>query len=477
MMLLICIFNASAETAFMKHHLYLLCILPGLITFSTAAGQTLTLKAAVDSALHNYPSIKVKTNYALAADAVVQQTKKEALPNFVISLQQDYGTINGQNGPAYGLGGFGVASSGAALNSQNWHAGFGGTYLSNINWDFFAFGRVKERLNTAKALATRDRADETQEIFQQQIKVASAYLNLLAAQRITRSQERNLLRADTIKFVVTARAKNGLIAGVDSSFANAEVSNAKSALIAAKDAEQERAGELAMLMGVPQRDFILDSSFLAQVPATYTGTIAVTHPLLDFYKSRIAISDRQLKYIKTLKYPTFSLFGVLQTRGSGFSSQYVTDQTAYTHSYLDGIKPSRTNYLFGVGVTWNLTSLLRIREQERSQAFTSKALQEEYNTIALQLSAQQSLAEMKVTNAIAAFNEAPVQLKAASDAYLQKSVLYKNGLSNIIDVTQTLYSLNRAEANRDIAFSNVWQSLLIKAAANGDFMLFLNQVK
>ncbi len=66
-------------------------------------------------------------------------------------------------------------------------------------------------------------------------------------------------------------------------------------------------------------------------------------------------------------------------------------------------------------------------------------------------------------------------MNAASAAYLQKSVLYKNGLSNIIDVTQALYALNRAETDRDIAFANVWQALLFKAAASGDFKIFINE--
>jgi hypothetical protein len=66
-------------------------------------------------------------------------------------------------------------------------------------------------------------------------------------------------------------------------------------------------------------------------------------------------------------------------------------------------------------------------------------------------------------------------MKAASDAYLQRSVLYKNGLTNIVEVTQTLYSLNRAETDRDLSINNVWQALLLKAAASGDFGLFINE--
>ncbi len=35
----------------------------------------------------------------------------------------------------------------------------------------------------------------------------------------------------------------------------------------------------------------------------------------------------------------------------------------------------------------------------------------------------------------------PAQVKAATDAYIHKAVLYKNGLTNLVDVTQALYAL------------------------------------
>jgi hypothetical protein len=128
-----------------------------------------------------------------------------------------------------------------------------------------------------------------------------------------------------------------------------------------------------------------------------------------------------------------------------------------------------------VGVTWNITQPYRISQQVKSQNIISNGLQEEYNFIDQQLKAQQQLSNTKIKNALVLFNEAPVQVKAATDAYLQKSVLYKNGLTNLVDLTQTLYTLVRAETDRDIAFNNVWQALLLKAASTGDFSLFENQ--
>jgi len=58
---------------------------------------------------------------------------------------------------------------------------------------------------------------------------------------------------------------------------------------------------------------------------------------------------------------------------------------------------------------------------------------------------------------------------------LQRSVLYKNGLTTLVDLTQALFALNKAETDRDIAYTNVWQALLIKSAAMGDYNLFINE--
>jgi outer membrane protein TolC len=454
---------------------FLLILLLIAVSGTETRSQVLTLSDAIETAKNNYGTLKAKANYANASRATVRQSEKDYLPNLNLSLQQDYGTVNGQNGPLYGLGGLGVASSGLPLGSQNWNSAFGALYLTNVNWDFFAFGRAKERINVARSTVIRDESDLDQEVFQHQVRVAGAYLNLLAAQRLTRSWQNNLTRAAALKNVVVTRAKNGLIAGVDSSLANAEVSSAKIAITRARDFEQEQANRLAVLMGVVQQSFTLDTLFLAKIPVSFSDSVTEPvpdHPLLKYYANRVALSNQQAKYFQTLSYPVFSAFGVFQTRGSGFNSNYAQDQGSYTQSYYEGIKPVRSNYLIGLGVVWNLTSVLRVRHQVLSQKFVSNALQNEYELVSQQIKNQLLLSDNKIKNALDTYLEAPVQIKSASDAYIQKSTLYKNGLSNIVDFTQALYVLNRAETDRDIAYSNVWQALLLKAAAAGDFSLF-----
>ena len=139
------------------------------------------------------------------------------------------------------------------------------------------------------------------------------------------------------------------------------------------------------------------------------------------------------------------------------------------------MEPTRYNYLLGVGMVWNLTTPLRIHQQVSSQKYISQALKDEYELADQQFKAQLALSETRIGNALDNYREVPVQLKAAGDAYLQKSVLYRNGLTNMVDVTQALYALNRAETDRDVTYSNVWQALLLKAAATGNWDIFINE--
>lgn len=457
-------------------YIFLVCL--SVLDVLPVNGQqkVLGLKDAEQIALANYGSIRAKTNQLNASKAYLKETKTEYLPNLSISAQQDYGTVNSQFGPLYGFNGLGVASSGPVGN-QSWKAGFGSLYLSNASWDFFAFGRAVEKVKVQKSAVSRDETDLVQEQFQHEIRVAGSYLNLLAAQQLSKAQQDNLNRAIDLQKVVVARVKNGLNAGVDSSQANAEVSNARIALTNAQETEQEQSNQLAIYLGIPPQNFLLDSTFVTKAPVNANPQAQInfaSHPLLQFYQNRINVSNEQAKFLNTYSYPAFTLFGVYQGRGSGFGSGYGSNLADYSSSYGSGAGPTRFNYLFGVGVTWNITNVLRVHYQVASQKFISEQYKNEYDLVSQQLSSQEVLAETRISNALKNYHEVPEEVRAAMDAYNQKFTLYKNGLANIVDFTQALYVLNRAEVDNYIAANNVWQALLFKAAATGDFGIFIN---
>jgi outer membrane protein TolC len=457
-------------------------VLVSLISSSPVTAQVLTMRQAVQNGLNNYGTIRAKANYAKASAANVRETRAEYLPDINFSLSQDYGTAAANYGPYAAYKVSPVSSSGPVLATQNWNAAFGSLYMTGVNWDFFQFGKFKEKTAVAQRALTRDLSDLDQERFEQSVRVSAAFLSLIAAQKLIISQQKNLERAVAFQTVVTARAKAGLNPGVDSSLADAEVSAARIALTNAIENEQEQANALAQLMQVAAPDsnnFALDSAFVTRVPASLGNQPAQTldnHPLLKYFQNRVEVSNEQAKYLKTLQYPVFSLFGIGQDRGTGFYSNYGAGNTnAYTQNYLKGVSFNTANYLVGVGVFWNLTTPLRVHEQVVAQKYESAGLQEEYGLISQELKAQTVLAESRIRNAIANHQEAPVQVKAASDAYVQKATLYKNGLATIVDVTTAAFILNQAETQRDVIDTNVWRALLYKAASTGDFALFINE--
>ncbi|ASK31408.1 transporter [Chryseobacterium sp. T16E-39] len=443
------------------------------------AQEVISLQSALETAVHNYGTIKAKESYRLSSQESVELAKRQYLPNLNLSVQQDFGTVNGQNGPLYGFGGYGVASSGLPLPEQNWNASFGALYLANVNWEFFSFGKAKQRVKVAQFKNQRDTRDLSDEIFQHKIKVAAAYLNVLAAKKLKLSYEKNVGRTDTIRRIVEVKERNGLVPGVDLSLAKADYANAMITYTKSRDNEQEQENKLAQLMGIPAQEFTLDSTILKRIPAdlpSETTSVLKDHPLLAFYKSRIDVSEEEKNFLKTQYYPSFSMVGIIQTRASGFGNGYAQNQNDYSTSYWDGIHPTRSNYLIGLGVSWNFTQTFRLSKEISAQDYVSQGLKHEYDLAEQQLKAQLELSENKWNNALTVYDQVPTQLKSASDAYIQRSALYKNGLTDLVDLSQSIYALIRAETDRDIAISNVWNALLLKAAATGDFTVFESEL-
>lgn len=443
----------------------------------------------------NYALLREKQDFASASAQEVKAAKQDGLPDFILEAENAYGTLDGMNGLSSGQPGITTLTSGPVAATQNWNAAFGALYVTNINWNIFSFGLQRSHVAVASGQYRQDLEDLKQEQFQQQVRVAGAYLSLLAAERVRMAMEDNLKRASQLRDVILRRTENGLNPGVDSSIANAEVSRARLSLIDAKNYEQGQENQLSIQMGIAPRRFRLDTSFSlllprdlqdgatsamqdgapGAMPGRATSDISA-NPTLQFLDSRVKTSDLLATYIQKTGLPRLSLFGVGQDRGSGYGANYSTDQSDYSTGLFRGIGPSRVNYLVGIGLTWNITDFSRSRSRMTAQRFRSSALRDEYDLEQNKLTNQLTLADQQIGNALAKYSETPLQLKSAIDAYGQKKALYETGLNNIVEVSQTLYILNRAEIDRDIACNAVWQALLFKAGTLGNLNLFLQQL-
>jgi len=453
-----------------------------LSCFSARAQGTdsiLTMQKALNIALSQHQLLKAKDDYTKASAEAITSAKRDGLPDFTLSAQQAYGTINGLNGLTSGLPGLTTIANGPVSNKQNWNGAFGAIYTSNFNWNIFSFGLQKAHVAEAKGFYARDAADLEQEKFQQQVRVAGAYLNLIAAQRLHYSMDVNLIRVSQLRDVIRIRTVNGLNPGVDSTIANAELSKARIAVTDAINYEQSQAANLATQLGVTSQSFSLDTIYINQLPARLPRQPVIdvsNNPELKFLAARVKSSDLSATFISKTSLPKISLFGTLQDRGSGFGTSYnPTDPGSYNQGYFNGVAPLRGNYLIGVGISWNLSNMGRVSSRLKSQRYYADGLTNEYHYQETNLTNQLEEGNKQLVNALQKYREAPILLKAASDAYEQKKTLYSNGLATIVDVTQTLYDLNRAETNKDIAGNAVWQALLYMAGSSGNLDLFTNQ--
>lgn len=460
----------------MKINRIALFVLLGVASMSY--GQKLTLDAALKQAIERYDLIKVKEAKLAASQENTTNQKGNYFPDLTFGAQQSYGTINAQNGPLYAYGGLGSAATSMPLAEQNWNAAFGSLYFANVNWNIFSFGKTKEGIGMAKAQQEVTLKDLEQEIFQQQIKVSATYLNLLASQRIKYVQQKNLERARVFHEVTAAKAKSGLLPQVDERLAMAEVANAEALHIKAYDKEIEFNKHLAVLLDEETKAYALDEVFVNAKPEVLDETLVNRdqHPMLLWQESKIAQSESMERLVTKGSLPSLNAFGVLQGRGSGFNWNYVQDNSAYSSSYGDGVGIDRSNYLVGLQLTWNISNFFRTTYKRKQQEYITKSYEHEFAQMDKDLANQVTLTKEKYVNAQAVWTQSKIQLEAADVAFKQQKALYDNGLSNLVDFTQALYTLQRAEIDYEIAQNNVWQSLLLQASAFGDIQYLLNAI-
>lgn len=450
-----------------------------LWAFAPLPAQQLGLAEAMRTAVEQQPAVQAKQHYAEASGHLVRNARSEYLPNVVAGLQHAYGTVNGQYGPQAPVGMFGVASAGPFASEQSWNAAFGALYVANVNWEVFSFGRLRSRIDLAKAQLAQDSADLEQERFVQRIRTAGGYLNLLAAQAFIRNAEADVERAEAVRIRVRARALSGLAAGVDSSIANAEAARTRMLLNDARTNERRMATELAQLINRGDAAFVLDTIYLGDLPRTLTSARNVeANPQALFFRSRVERGEQQAKAINRSLLPGVTLFGMYQGRGSGFGFGYTPgNDAAWSNNYSDAIEPTRFNYVAGVSLSWNLLSPLRVRQQVLAQRSITDAFRSEYETIALRLRTEDALADERITNSMANAQLAPTRYEAAHDAFIRQQALYTNGLADIVSVQQAMAELSRAGLDRITANINVWQALVLKTATSGDLDLLQTQVR
>jgi len=444
----------------------------------TDSTKVLTLKESLEIAKENYPSIRRKRAEKEASLYDLKSAQNNYLPGFVVQGQILNGTSNQVRGPFFPNEGMAIPVSGGIKPNGYTSTSTWTSYATGfVNWKFFNFGKFKTQVDAARAGTITAESDYQNEVFQQQIKVGDAYLLSLMANDMLKSQRANLARVKALKDVTSAYTRSGLKPGVDSSLVNAEYSKATLQFLETQRISREQEVYLKELMGLKSNSSVLLDTTIYSVnqPQSFEHpTEYANNPQLIYFKSIVDLNQAKIKSIRRREYPSISLIAASWARGSGIADQVQPNgDFGYNTSFSSGVgfRPY-LDWMVGVSTIWNITTLFKTGNESKAQRQFATMAQERYNEETLRVESELERARLRYQAALEAARQAPIQLKAAQDAYAQARARYDAGLTSILELTQTFALLNRAEVDASMARGNVWRAVIQFAAASGNLSIF-----
>lgn len=437
------------------------------LAFLNCFSQAQKLPELLKEAVSNYPLLKAKGYEVQARKDQVAFVKSSALPSLDAAYQLNYATYNNITGMAAGQS-F-VPISGPPSSANEYEGVFGTVGGLLLNWELFTFGQRKSKVNSAKAYQEYQEADALQEVFQHQIKMANAYLDVVMTCELVKVYSKNLERAlDNVR-IVKSLTRSGLRPGTDTALFNAELSRTKIELLNYEKMKATQEVYLSELLGGTGGSFTIDSSFFKSLPSMSTDTSSQIHPLIRLSTSRVKINQYERTSLRRTLYPKLSLWGTAYARGSGIRYDgYVNSE--------DGLSFSRYNYGAGLVLSVPLLKFTNVRHQVNTQESLIKAEDEKLNMVKLQLDKQNQVADVTLFNALKIANETPPFYQSAEFSYRTLLSRYNSGLVNYADLMQSQYILIKSETDLKKAYLDAWKALLFKAATQGDINIFLNQL-
>lgn len=457
-----------------RHKLCLPGILIMLVSSSLHAQSSLGLNKIWDMALSHYPSISSKEAQLDESRLTKRLTRSNAyMPNVQLQLQNSMGTYASSSGAFFPLPGV-ININGRAAGQPGQPSAAFNTFGSVVaDWKFFEFGR--KNLSIKAADLGIDQATDELSAEQLRLKTRSTqlFLKLLNSKVNLQWALQNEARTRQIFELSASLAVAGLKPGADSSLA-------LSAYLQT-DAEQESwqaklSSDLQALIELaPEVDTaqVLDyQPYLAPAPVMQGGVIAPGHPYLQVLDDAVRYGQTQAELAGRQALPSFSALGGLALRGSGIAQDGFVE-----NGVLDGYANGSTNYLLGLAVTWNITNASNSNLEKKRILSRVRSRQANYDVQELDLNTRQSSASKRIEGQlrqISSINAAVKNARLAYELYLSR---YENGLISLTELLQIQLILQQAEKTNIDAHSQLWEQVLVRSEASGDFSYLQNQFK
>ena len=444
-----------------------------LAAAATLAAQPsgLTLGQAVESALRNYPSIKVTQEQVNAAAAGIDLARTAYLPRVDALAQVNRATRNNVFGlllPQSVI----PSMSGPVIGTNNLGTVWGSALGALVSWEPFDFGLRQANVKAAAAARAQSEAALQRTRFEVAVTTADAYLTIAAAQATVRAAQAGVERSEIVARTIHALVNSQLRPGADASRADAEVAAARTEAIQAAEAVEVARATLAQFAGSPPERMAIAAPTLGELPAERaTAPLDPSaNPLVVEQNAAVEQARAQLHALERSYFPKFYLQGAAYARGTG------AEVNGNNLGGVNGLAPTTQNYALGLTVQFPIMDRAALQAREAAQSATVRAQTARAQQIATDLKAQWNIAVARLEGARRVAANTPAQVAAARAAVDQATARYQSGLGNIDAVAEAQRLLTQADIDDALARLGVWRALLQLATAAGDIRPFVAEV-
>lgn len=448
-----------------------------LICVHTLAQPTtpISLKQLLSQVDQKAPSLLTDSAAISIRQAQAAETRNNWLPNLKLNYQADIGTNNNVAGPYFGFGIIPSNSRGVRPESNSTATG-DNLGIAALDWEIYNFGAYAAQNRVANSEIKIEQSRYAQSKYQLQASVISAYLQLSRLQNYLAIQRQNIRRNEQIKRSIYSLARSGVRPGVDTSIAEAELSKARLNYIELNNQYQQLQQQISAISGLPAQAIVADTAAQNQLlnKATEVRPLladTISHPLINYYKSLYQNSLQREELVKKQYNPKILLEAAAWGRGSS------VDANDNFGSVGSGYNFDRGNYLVGLSISYNLFDIRRRQLKLRTQKAASNYVQRQLDEQKIALASSAAQAQTELQTARKRLQEIPNQLRAANAGYRQKLSLYKNGLTDIIELNAALNILYRAETDYAQARYAYTNALFREAITDNQVNILLNTLK
>lgn len=421
----------------------------------------------------NYPGVGVKTSAIDAAKFNQRAVKGNMLPQVNAQAQNTYGTYERSAGAFFPQAGFfNVSGSAVPLDGSSTAANTFGSAI--VQWEVFSFGKLRKQNEAAGALYNKSVSEKDAYLLNLKKTLSERYIVLLYNDAKLQWTEKNAERLDDIRKITSGLSASGLRPAADSLLASSSYVQAMGEHDKWNGFKNASLIKLLELYGNDSVNYAASAKRFgnaAENRLNKVNNINPSHPILEALDKQSEYYTMSGEAQKRASLPSINLLGGYAYRGTGISPNGTV-----SGAWKDGFSNTTNNFLAGIGITWNLTSLHTNRMkggQMFKEAESTKLLHSQYEQA---MQADLSASQAKIIQQYEQLHKTKLAVQQSQDAYNMYLARYKSGLITLSELLQIRILLEQAENAHIEASRNYWVLLAYEAELTADFDFLFNNL-